>query len=137
VDEQGYAWVADARNDRIQVFNPAGDYVSKFGSAGSGEGQFNTDWWLRLTLADGDLLVVDQGNSRSASACTAVGFYKTGSEAFSTLAMRWNGSSWAIVSTPNPGWFAKSHLYDVACPAAADCWAVGKAKKAEAKIPPQ
>ena len=65
----------------------------------------------------------------SASACTAVGFFKTGSEAFSTLAMRWDGSSWAIVSTPNPAGFAKSHLYDVACPASADCWAVGKAAK--------
>ena len=65
----------------------------------------------------------------SASACTAVGFYKTGSEAFSTLAMRWNGSNWAIVSTPNATGFAKSHLYDVTCPASADCWAVGKAAK--------
>ena len=29
VDEHGYAWVADAGNDRIQVFNPAGEYVQQ------------------------------------------------------------------------------------------------------------
>ena len=65
VDEFGYTWVADARNDRIQVFNEAGDYVTQFGSQGTGAGQLNTDWWLRLAIADeGNLWVVDQGNHR-------------------------------------------------------------------------
>jgi RHS repeat-associated protein len=65
VDDDGYVWVADARNDRVQVFNEAGDYISKFGEAGTGEGQFNTDWWLRLAVSgNGDIWVDDQGNSR-------------------------------------------------------------------------
>ena len=65
VDEHGYAWVADAVNNRIQVFNEAGEYVTQFGSKGSGPGQFDTDWWLRIDVAEnGDLWVTDSGNSR-------------------------------------------------------------------------
>jgi hypothetical protein len=38
----------------------------------------------------------------------------------STLAEQWNGSTWAIETTPGSG-----YLYDVSCPAATDCTAVG------------
>jgi sugar lactone lactonase YvrE len=63
----------------------------------------------------------------SASNCIAVGYYKTGTEAFSTLAVRWNGSQWTIASTPNPAGIPRAYLYGVSCGAANDCWAVGKA----------
>jgi sugar lactone lactonase YvrE len=62
----------------------------------------------------------------SASSCFAVGFYKTASEAFSTLTERWNGTEWAIVSSPNAGGVPKSYLYGVSCPSASNCWAVGR-----------
>jgi hypothetical protein len=39
----------------------------------------------------------------SASACTAAGSYHTGTGAFVTLAERWNGTTWTIQKTPNPG----------------------------------
>ena len=45
VDSQGYVYVADSGNRRIQKFSPDGVFVAKFGTYGSGDGQF-------LTLAD-------------------------------------------------------------------------------------
>lgn len=60
----------------------------------------------------------------SASACTAVGGYENESET-ATLALRWNGSTWAIQSTPNPGPRSDAQLYGVSCPAAMACMAVG------------
>jgi sugar lactone lactonase YvrE len=58
--------------------------------------------------------------------CFATGYYKTGSEAFATLVERWNGTSWSILSSPNPAGFAKAYFYGVACLSTSDCWAVGK-----------
>ncbi len=37
----GYIWVADAGNDRVEVFSEAGAYVSQFGTKGSGAEQMN------------------------------------------------------------------------------------------------
>ena len=61
----------------------------------------------------------------SASNCMAVG----GKQTFfrdnrSTLAQRWNGSTWAIVSSPNrPGY---NELSSIACVSATNCTAGGK-----------
>ncbi len=40
IDEAGYAYVADSRNHRLAVFDPAGRYVRSFGSEGEGPGAF-------------------------------------------------------------------------------------------------
>ena len=64
----------------------------------------------------------------SDSACAAVGGYETEDEATTetaTLALRWNGSTWAIQSTPNPGPRADAQLYDVSCAGPTACMAVG------------
>jgi hypothetical protein len=61
----------------------------------------------------------------SASSCTGVGAYETGAGGTATLALHWNGSNWAIQSTPNPGPRSDAQLYDVSCPAATACMAVG------------
>lgn len=58
--------------------------------------------------------------------CTAVG-WSTASGSASTLAEHWNGSSWAVMSTPNLGGYKKSELFDVSCVSSSDCWAVGMA----------
>jgi sugar lactone lactonase YvrE len=77
----------------------------------------------------------------SASSCTAVGYATTGPEAVSTLVERYDGTSWKILSSPNPAGFPKAYLYDVTCVAANDCWAVGKSsytakeEELEEKIP--
>src|SRR6516165_6759438 len=59
------------------------------------------------------------------SACTAVGQAIIGGVS-QALAERWNGRSWRIQRTPNPGG-SPSRLSAVACPAADTCTAVGSA----------
>jgi hypothetical protein len=63
----------------------------------------------------------------AAGACTAVGDYTTGGGE-KTLAERWNGTGWAVVSTPNPSGAARSVLAAVSC--ATQCWAVGSSTSA-------
>jgi hypothetical protein len=62
----------------------------------------------------------------SETSCTAVGYYQTGTEAFSTLVERWNGTTWSTVTSPNASGRSRSYLYDVSCTGSSDCWAVGK-----------
>jgi chitodextrinase len=59
------------------------------------------------------------------NACTAVGGYDYGVNGTATLALRWNGSSWAVQSTPNPGPRSDAQLYGVSCATATACTAVG------------
>jgi hypothetical protein len=63
----------------------------------------------------------------NATTCWAVGCAAspaTSSSCFgSTLVERWNGSSWRVVTTPNP--LPTDELTGVACPTSTDCWAVG------------
>src|SRR4029077_533555 len=42
-----------------------------------------------------------------------------------TLIERWNGTSWAIVSSPNTSATQSNLLYSVTCGSVSDCWAVG------------
>lgn len=59
------------------------------------------------------------------TACTAVGGYDYGTNGTATLALRWNGSAWAIQPTPNPGPRSDAQLHSVSCPTATACTAVG------------
>jgi hypothetical protein len=61
----------------------------------------------------------------SASACTAAGtnFPPTGPEV--PLAERWDGKSWAVQTTLNPGGAQDTHLYAVSCTSASACTATG------------
>jgi hypothetical protein len=69
----------------------------------------------------------------SAASCTAVGYYKTGTEAFSAFAERWNGTAWSLTSIANPVGFAKAYLSGVSCGASTDCWGVGRVVPNEAQ----
>ena len=42
-DANGNVWVGDAGNSRVQIFSEQGAYVNKFGSNGSGAGQFGSE----------------------------------------------------------------------------------------------
>lgn len=55
--------MADSGNDRIQVFDENGNFVSTYGEPGIGEGEFNDPQGLALD-ADGNVLVVDSANDR-------------------------------------------------------------------------
>jgi len=58
-----------------------------------------------------------------------VGDYEQSSGVYVTLAEDWNGTSWAIQSTPNPTGAAISYLDAVSCPTASSCVAVGNSGK--------
>ncbi len=59
----------------------------------------------------------------SASDCWAVGYYITAPSVYQTLIERWDGTSWAIVTSPNAAQI--NRLNAVTCRSASDCWAVG------------
>ena len=61
----------------------------------------------------------------SAKACIATGYYENSSEVELTLAERWNGTNWAIQTTPNPSGTQNSYLYGVSCSSTSACTAVG------------
>jgi hypothetical protein len=61
----------------------------------------------------------------SASDCWAVGYYAFTGSVLQTLIERWDGTSWAIVSSPNTTTTQSNLLYGVTCGSASDCWAVG------------
>ncbi len=64
VAPDGSVYVADVGNNRVQRFTAAGTYVSQFGTAGAGDGQFASPIGVGVDPADGDVLVADRDNSR-------------------------------------------------------------------------
>jgi hypothetical protein len=62
----------------------------------------------------------------SSSNCMAVGYYYEESSNKKTLAERWNGSSWSIVSSPNPATNYGASLLSVSCTSSSACTAVGR-----------
>jgi hypothetical protein len=55
--------VADSGNNRIQAFDESGNFVSAYGSLGSGSGQFNNPQGLAVD-STGRIIVADSGNNR-------------------------------------------------------------------------
>ena len=56
-------YVADTSNNRIQRFISEGVFVSKWGTEGTGDGQF--DWPTGVAVvSDGSVYVADTNNSR-------------------------------------------------------------------------
>ena len=60
----------------------------------------------------------------SASDCWAVGYYN-GNSVYQTLIEHWDGTSWAIVTSPNTLSTELNVFRGVTCVSASDCWAVG------------
>jgi len=60
----------------------------------------------------------------SSTACTAVGRYQSGG-VMKTLAERYNGTAWSILSTLNPTGSTWAELAGVSCYATSECLAVG------------
>jgi hypothetical protein len=61
----------------------------------------------------------------SATACTAIGDHFTPGVLYTTLAERWNGTTWKIQATPNPAGSADAFLFGVSCPTRTACTAAG------------
>jgi len=56
--------------------------------------------------------------------CWAAGYYYSGS-ANQTLIERWDGSSWAVITSPNSNTTQYNQLQSITCASPSDCWAVG------------
>src|SRR5207302_10306017 len=61
----------------------------------------------------------------SSTTCTAVASYTSSAGYNLTLAERWNGTSWALQTTPNPKFAGRSIFNGVSCASTTRCIAVG------------
>jgi hypothetical protein len=109
------------------------------------EGEFNEalHWngttWSQVTTpnpggtASGDVSALFSVRCTSASNCWAAGESQASAAGGAMLnqALHWNGRKWSLAATPNPGGTSASsdvsQLFDVVCPSATNCWAVGQA----------
>jgi len=64
VDSSSRIYAADKGNNRIQVFNSSGTFITKFGTFGSGTTNFNGPQNIAVTSAGGKIYVADRGNKR-------------------------------------------------------------------------
>ncbi len=64
VDAEGYVYVADTGNNRIQILNPDGSHHGTFGSPGSGDYQFSCPTGIAISPETGDIFVGDRCNHR-------------------------------------------------------------------------
>ena len=99
--------------------------------------RWNGTTWSQVTTPNpqgvvaGDLNTLTDVTCTSASNCWAFGEYghsDNGVNTFSSLALRWNGTTWSQVTTPNPGGSAtgvSNALVGGHCVSSTDCWAVG------------
>ena len=63
VDSSGNVYVADSANNRIQKFNSSGYFITKWGSLGSGDGQFFSPGGVAVD-SSGNVYVADSMNAR-------------------------------------------------------------------------
>jgi hypothetical protein len=61
------------------------------------------------------------------TSCFSVGYYDGASiVGFKSLVERWNGTSWSVVTSPNPSGSTVAIMYGVSCPTTTSCIAVGE-----------
>jgi len=63
LDSSGNVYVADTGNNRIQKFTSSGQFITKWGSEGNGDGQFSSPHGIALD-SNGNIYVADTGNNR-------------------------------------------------------------------------
>ncbi len=83
--------------------------VGDYGDSTTGHFQSLAEKWNGHTWAlvgtpdtSKDLYTLSGVSCRSATFCMAVGFYANGTGRYRTLTEKWNGTSWAKVSSPTP-----------------------------------
>ncbi|HLH46985.1 MAG TPA: hypothetical protein VKV25_07495, partial [Acidimicrobiales bacterium] len=107
-----------------------GDYEDSSGQHVPLAEQWNGSSWAMQTIpppkSATDLGTYLSGvGCSSPTSCEAIGYYYNTSGNFVTLGERWNGTSWAIQTTPNAKSTHEDYLTGVACPSATSCEAVG------------
>ncbi len=63
IDGDGNVYVVDTYNHRIQVFDPHGRFLRKWGTKGEGDGEFSSPHAIALD-GDGRVYVTDLRNNR-------------------------------------------------------------------------
>jgi hypothetical protein len=105
-----------------------GYYVNAAGTLEMLAERWNGSEWSIQTIPSpgGSADSVTKGIScSSATACTSVGWYQTGTKVAIPFAERWNGTEWTAQTTPNPAEGKNSLLNGVSCATATSCFAVG------------
>jgi tripartite motif-containing protein 71 len=64
LDTTGKVYVVDTLNNRIQVFNNNGTFLTKWGTGGNGDGQFHNPQWIAINNRSGQIYVSDSENDR-------------------------------------------------------------------------
>ena len=63
VNDTGFIYVVDNANHRIQVFDSSGNFITKWGTSGTGDGQF--DYPIGITInSTGYIYITDSENHR-------------------------------------------------------------------------
>ena len=57
-------FVADSLNNRVQVFDSSGHFITKWGSLGTGDGQFDSPYGIAVDSSTGNVFVADTFNNR-------------------------------------------------------------------------
>jgi hypothetical protein len=60
----GDVYLVDVAANRVEKFDSTGSYLAQFGSAGSGDGQFQHAGGIAVDPSNGDVYVFDQGGAR-------------------------------------------------------------------------
>jgi hypothetical protein len=60
----GSVYVADTINNRIQVFDSSGNFITTFGTGGNGDGQFNNPTAVAVNPSTGNVYAADPGHDR-------------------------------------------------------------------------
>ena len=63
LDSSGNIYVVDTGNNRVEKFSSTGTFIAKWGTSGTGDGQFSSPSGIALD-SSGNVYVVDTGNNR-------------------------------------------------------------------------
>lgn len=103
--------------------------VGQHGSAALVESWNGTKWSVLRSPHRGSADLLDGVSCTSSRHCVAVGYYSgDGSGAVDTLVESWNGTTWSVVSSPNPS-KDFNFVLAVSCASASSCMAVGEEEK--------
>lgn len=127
----GEAELLSASCTTTKACTAVGFYVSDTAGYRTLAERWNGSKWKLQTTADptgGQFIKLFGVSCTSSSFCMAVGSYENSAGAILDLAEKWDGSHWAIVSTPDPGGALDSdhsELDGVSCTSTKACTAVG------------